>query len=121
MGSRNILLLSDGSQIFTVLSQFFTNEGYNPLTTDTAQAAVQALRGADFQLLITRIRPDRPEPLFLLKALRRRHPRLTTIILRGEHEINSTLDAYNPEDGEEVFLPWCWPELRRLVASCLPH
>jgi DNA-binding NtrC family response regulator len=121
MGSRNILLLSDGSQIFTVLSQFFTNEGCHTLTTDTLQAAVQALRGADFQLLITRIRPDRPEPLSLLKALRRRHPRLTAIILRGEHEVNSPLEACHLEDGEEVFNPCGWPGLWRLVASCLPH
>jgi len=121
MGSRKILLLSDGSQIFTVLNQFFTDEGYHTLTTDTPQAAVQALRGADFQLLITRIRPDRPEPLFLLKALRRRHPRLTAIILRGEHEVNSPLEAYPLEDGEEVFITCGWPGLRRLVASCLPH
>jgi len=121
MGSRKILLLSDGSQIFTVLNQFFTDEGYHPLTTDTPQAAVQALRGADFQLLITRIRPDWPEPLSLLKALRRRHPRLTAIILRGKQEVNSPLEAYHLEDGEEVFIPWCWPELRGLVASCLPH
>ena len=121
MASRKILLLSDGSQIFTVLSRFFTNAGYQTLTADTPQAAVQALRGADFQLLITRIRPDRPEPLSLLKALRRRHPRLTAIILRGDHEINSPLEAYHLEDGEEVFIPCGWPGLRPLVASCLQH
>jgi DNA-binding NtrC family response regulator len=121
MGSRKILLLSNGSQIFTVLNQFFTDEGYHTLTTDTPQAAVKALRGADFQLLITRIRPDRPKPLSLLKALRRRHPRLTAIILRGEHEVNSPLEAYHQEDNNEVFIPWCWPELRGLVVSCLPH
>ena len=119
MGSRKILLLSDGSQIFTVLSRVFTNEGYHTLTTDTPQAAVQALRRADFQLLITRIRPDRPEPLSLLKALRRRYPRLTAIILRGEHEVNSPIEAYHLKDGEEVFIPCGWPGLRRLVTSCL--
>jgi DNA-binding NtrC family response regulator len=119
MGSRKILLLSDGSQIFTVLSRVFTNEGYHTLTTDTPQAAIQALRCPDFQLLITRIRPDRPEPLSLLKALRRRHPRLTAIILRGKHEVNSPSEAYHLKDSEEVFIPCGWPGLRRLVASCL--
>jgi DNA-binding NtrC family response regulator len=121
MGSRKILLLSDGSQIFTALSRVFTNEGYHTLTTDTPQAAIQALRCPDFQLFITRIRPDRPEPLSLLKALRRRHPQVTAIILRGEQEINSPLEAYHLEDDEEVFILCGWPGLRRLVASCLPH
>ena len=121
MASRKILLLSDGSQIFTVLSRFFTNEGYHTLTTDTPQAAMQALRCPNFQLFITRIRPDRPEPLSLLKALRRRYPRLTAIILRGEHEVNSPFEAYPVEDGEEVFIPCGWPGLRPLVASCLQH
>jgi len=121
MGSRKILLLSDGSQIFTVLSRVLTNEGYHTLTTDTPQAAVQALRCPGFQLLITRIRPDRPEPLSLLKALRRRHPSLTAIILRGKHEVNFPLEAFPPEDGEEVIIPCGWPGLGGLVASCLQH
>lgn len=119
MSSRKILLLSDGSQIFSVLDRVFTDEGYHTLTEHTPLGAVQALRRGDFQLMITRIQPDRPEPLTWLKTLRRRHPRVTAIILRGEHEVNSPLEAYQMQNEEETFIPCGWPGLRRLVASCL--
>jgi DNA-binding NtrC family response regulator len=116
MSSRKILLLSDGSRIFSVLDRVFTNEGYQILTEHSQQGAVQALRTGDFYLVITRSRPER---LSLIKTLRRRYPRLTAIIIRGEHEVNSPLEAYQAQDEEETFIPCGWPGLRRLVASCL--
>jgi DNA-binding NtrC family response regulator len=119
MDSRKILLLSDGSRIFSVLDRVFTDEGYQTLTEHSSQGAVQALRAGDFHLVITRIQPDRPERLSLLKALRRRYPRLTAIILRGKPEVNSPLEACQRQDEEETFVPCGWPGLRRLVASCL--
>ncbi len=119
MNSRKILLLSDGSQIFSVLDRVFTDEGYQTLTAHSPQGAVQALRRGDFQLMITRSQPDRPEPLTMLKLLRKRHPRVAAIILRGAHEVNSAIEAYQVQDDQETFIPCGWPGLRRLVASCL--
>ena len=57
--------------------------------------------------------------MHLLKSIRRRHPGVTAIILRGEHEVNSPLEAYHLQDEQEAFIPCGWPGLRRLVASCL--
>jgi len=119
MHSRKILLLSDGSRIFSVLDQVFTDEGYQTLTARTNRSAAQAIRGGGFHLLITRVQKDRRDPLFLLKSIRRQHPGLTAIILRGEHEVNSPIEAYHLQDDEEVFVPCGWPGLRRLVANCL--
>jgi len=119
MQSRKILLLSDGSQIFTVLDRVFTEAGYRTLTASSSQGAVRALRRGDFHLVITRSHQNRPEPLTMLKLLRQRHPRVTAIILRGEHEVNSAIEAYQVQEEEETFIPCGWPGLRRLVANCL--
>jgi DNA-binding NtrC family response regulator len=119
MHPGKILLLSDGSKIFSVLDQVFNDEGYQTLTKHNSRDAAQAMRPGSFQLLITRVNKDRHDSLTMLKSLRRQHPGLTAIILRGEHEVNSPIEAYHLEDGEEVFIPCGWPGLRRLVASCL--
>ena len=119
MQSRKILLLSDGSKIFSVLDRVFTDEGYQTLTERSSRGAAQAMRRGGFQLVITRARKDRHDSLAMLKALRRQHPGVTAIILRGEHEVNSPLEAYQVQDEAEVFVPCGWPGLRRLVASCL--
>lgn len=119
MQSRKILLLSDGSEIFSVLDRMFSEAGYRTLTAGSRQGAVQALRRGDFHLVITRAHQARPDSLTILTSLRRQHPRLTAIILRGEHEVNSAIEAYQVQDEEETFIPCGWSGLRRLVANCL--
>jgi two-component system nitrogen regulation response regulator GlnG len=120
MPSRNILLLSDGSKIFSVLKRFFTDEGYQTMTAYSSQGAIEAMRQGDFHLLIVRMNQNRPEGLSLLKTMREQHPRMMAIILKGEHEVNSPIEAYQVRDNEEIFIPCGWPGLRRLVAYCLP-
>ena len=119
MHSSRILLLSDGSEIFSALDRFFTGEGYQTLTESHHQGVVEGLRRGEFPLVITRVRRNHHEPLSWLKSIRRCHPQVTAIILRGEHEVNSPIEAYQVQDGAEVFIPCGWPGLRRLVANCL--
>lgn len=119
MHSRKILLLSDGSKIFSVLDQVFSEAGYQTLTEHSSRGAAAAMRRGVFPLLITRVRRNRHELLSFLKSMRRRHPAVTAIILRGEHEVNSPIEAYQVQDEAEVFIPCGWPGLRRLVANCL--
>jgi DNA-binding NtrC family response regulator len=119
MPSRKILLLSDGSQIFSVLDRFFTEQGYQTITASSREGALKAGRAGDYRLLITRLQQNRQDALATLKAIRRRHPGVTAIILRGEHEVNSPIEAYQVHDNGESFIPCGWPGLRRLVASCL--
>jgi DNA-binding NtrC family response regulator len=119
MYSGKILLLSDGSKIFSVLNQFFTDEGYQTMTAYSSRGAREAMRRGDFHLLIARMNQNRPDGLGFLKALRKRHPRIMAIILKGEHEVNSPIEAYQVQNNEEIFIPCGWPGLRRLVANCL--
>ncbi len=119
MDSRKILLLSDGSEIFSVLDRVFTEAGYQTRTASSRKSAVQALRRGDFHLVITRVNKNRQEPLPILTSIRQHYPEVTAIILRGEHEVNSPLEAYRVQDTEETFIPCGWPGLRRLVATCL--
>ena len=43
MQSRKILLLSDGSRIFAVLDRFFTEQGYQTITTSSGEGALKAV------------------------------------------------------------------------------
>ncbi len=119
MANGKILLFSDGSKIFPALDRFFTDEGYQVLTTWSRQGAVSALRSGNFPLMITRLSRNRLEVAALLRSIRRRNARTVTIFLRGEHEVNSPIEAYEVKGKEEIFIPCGWAGLRRLVASCL--
>ena len=119
MYAGKVLLLSDGSEIFSALNRFFVTEGYQTATAHNNQDASEAVRRGDFHLLVTRVNGKRPELLALLQSIRQQHPRITTIILRGEHEVNSPIEAFHLQEQKETFIPCGWPGLRRLLANCL--
>ncbi len=119
MGPRKILLLSDDSPIFPVLHQVFTAAGYQVSTARNSQCALEAIRRDDFRLLITRMAPNGARIFPVLRSLRKKSSRSVAILLKGEHEVNSPLEAYQVQGNEEVFIPCGWAGLRRLVAHCL--
>ena len=119
MDYGKILLLSDGSKIFSVLDRVFTDEGYETMTAYSSGGAARAMRTGDFHLLITRINRNQQDAATVLKFMRKQHPGMTAIILRGEHEVNSPLEAFQVKGDEESFIPCGWPGLRRLVANCV--
>ncbi len=119
MHPGKILLLSDGSQIFPVLNRFFASEGYETVTASSSRGAMQAMRQGDFRLVIARMNEAGRGGLRFLQALRRERPGIAAIILKGEHEVNSPLEAYQVQGNEEIFIPCGWPGLRRLVATCV--
>ena len=58
MQPGNILLISDGSQIFPALARFLTEAGYQVTTADYTQEAFQALRTGKFPLVVTCLSND---------------------------------------------------------------
>jgi len=119
MNHSKILLWSDGSKIFPVIHQVLTDAGCQVTTTLTRQGAVQALRTGGVRLLIARMSKNQPEFPAALRAIRRLNAPAATILLKGEHEVNSPIEAYQVDGQEEIFIPCGWAGLRRLVANCL--
>jgi DNA-binding NtrC family response regulator len=75
---------------------------------------VTALKTQGVQLIISRLSRN---GFSLLKAIRKAN--LKAILLKGEHEVNSPVEAYHLEGKEPVFIPCGWPGLKRLVNHCL--
>lgn len=120
MQPGNILLISDGSQIFPALARFLTEAGYQVTTADYTQEAFQALRTGKFPLVVTCLSNDWRDTRPFLKGVRDLNQGIAVIILRVGHEENSSpIEAYLIKTDGYQFMPCGWGGLRRLVANCL--
>jgi DNA-binding NtrC family response regulator len=119
MHHGNILVISDGSQIFPALTRFLTETGYQVTTTDQTQEAFQALLTGNLPLVITCLSNDWTDTRPFLKAVRDLNHEIAVIILRVGPEISSPTGAYLIKNEGYHFKPFGWPGLRHLVANCL--
>ena len=70
MPQGNILLLSDGSHLFPILSRLLTAAGHQVTTTYQTQEAIQLLRSQNFPLIITCLSNDWTDTRPFIKAVR---------------------------------------------------
>ena len=121
MHHANILLISDGSQIFPALARLLQATGYQVTTTDQTREAFQALRTGNFSLVITCLSNEWSDTRPFLKAVRDLKREIAVIILKVGPEIRSPIGAYLIKDEGYHFKPGGWPGLRHLVANCLSN
>lgn len=121
MHHGHILLLSDGSQIFPILSRFLTEAGHQVTATCQTQEAFQALSSDNIALVITCLSNDWTDTRPFIKAVRELNPKTAVMILQPGHEVRSPIGAYLIKDSGYNFKPVGWPGLRRLVANCLSN
>ena len=119
MPQGNILLLSDGSHLFPILSRLLTAAGHQVTTTYQTQEAIQLLRSQNFPLIITCLSNDWTDTRPFMMAVRELKAETAVMILRPGPEVRSPIGAYLIKDTGYNFKPLGWTELRRLVANCV--
>jgi len=119
MHRGNILLISDGSQFFSILSRFLNEAGHQVTTTCQKQEAFQFLHRGDIALVITCLSTDWTDTRPFIKTVRELNPETAIIILRLGPEVSSPIGAYLIKDLGYNFKPLGWQGLRRMVANCL--
>lgn len=121
MPQGNILLLSDGSQIFPILSRFLTEAGHQVTAACQTQEAFQLLQSGDFSLVITCLSNDWTDTRPFIKTVRELNPHTAVMILRLGSEVRSPIGGYLIKDAGYNFKPFGWPGLRQLLANCLSN
>ena len=119
MDPGNILLISDGSQFFPILSRFLTKDGHQVTTTCRTPEAFQLLNRGNIPLVITCLSNDWNDTCAFIKTVRELNPATAIIILRLGPEVSSPIGAYLIKDGGYSFKPSGWHGLARMVANCL--
>jgi DNA-binding NtrC family response regulator len=121
MPHSNLLLLSDGSPIFPILSRVLTAAGHQVTTTCQTEEALQLLGSGRFPLVITCLSNAWTDTRPFLRAVRELNPDAAVIILRLGPEVRSPVGAFLVKDAGYDFKPFGWLGLRRLVNNCLSN
>jgi DNA-binding response OmpR family regulator len=119
MKSHNILLISDGSRIFPVLSRLLVQVGYQVCTTFYGRRAFQALRTGEFQLVLTNLNEDWSDKRPFMEEVRRLNREISVIFLSTRHDVDFGSVALLAKTDGYHFNPQGWHGLRHLLTDCL--
>ncbi len=114
-----ILLIDDDPHFLRVLSRILTGEKFDVTTATDACKAIELLRTATFDVVISDLRMPECDGLNLLQAVRGGGNEVPIIILTAYGEVDTYLEAMNAGATEYLSKPIKSDELLKVVRTCL--
>lgn len=97
---QKILLVDDEKSIRITFSKFLGNEGYNVITAENVEKALNLIEKEDFDLVITDIIMPHFTGMDLLQKIKEKKPELPVIVMTGEPSVDTATFSlrYNAYD-----------------------
>ncbi len=117
-----VLFVDDEPSILRSMSRLFRGAHFDVLTTESAEQALEIMRGRRVEVLVTDYRMPGMSGLELLREVRSLSPNTIRVMISGHSDINVVLAALN--EGELfrfVTKPWNDLELKVTVNLALAH
>ena len=102
-GRLQVWIVDDDASIRWVLERALQGGGLVPRCFDSAETALEALRGEAPDVLLTDIRMPGQSGLELLRKIRATRPRLPVIVMTAQSDLGNAVSAY--EAGAFEYLP----------------
>jgi len=118
MSKHEILLVDDDPQILSVVSRVLEDKGYQITEESSGEAAVQALRSKDFDLVITDLDMYETDGFTVLKKAKEQNPETMVILFTGGRQVTSFLHALQLGFDDYIIKPSRLDELLKRVANC---
>ena len=99
----HVWIVDDDASIRWVLERALQGGGLAPRSFESAEAALDALRGEVPDVLLTDIRMPGQSGLELLRKIRATRPRLPVIVMTAQSDLGNAVSAY--EGGAFEYLP----------------
>jgi response regulator RpfG family c-di-GMP phosphodiesterase len=100
--SGTVLIVDDEPSICQLLKDRLNQEGFDCKTCSSAEEALQVLRGADVDILISDLNLPAMSGLELLEAVYQKYPRIAFLIVTGVDDVRVGIDAM--KRGAEDYL-----------------
>jgi DNA-binding NtrC family response regulator len=117
--SRRILIVDDDPHFLRVLARILSGENFLVSSAGGACDALELVKSAHFDLIISDLRMPECDGLSFLEALRQGGKNVPVIILTAYGEVDTYLAAMNAGATEYLNKPIHSDELLRIVRSCL--
>jgi putative nucleotidyltransferase with HDIG domain len=116
---RNLLVIDDEEAVREALYWSLAGEGYNITLTQNGQEGLKCVQKEEFDLVLTDLRMPKMGGLEFLKALKRRAPYTSVIIITGYGDMESAIEAMRLGASDYITKPFTPEEVRWRVNEIL--
>ncbi|HOS96907.1 MAG TPA: sigma-54 dependent transcriptional regulator [Deltaproteobacteria bacterium] len=120
-GKRNILVVDDDLGHRTMLTTLLAGWGYAVNEADDGQAAIDAVRGRPFDLILMDIRMVKVSGLQALAAIKEINPAIPVIIMTAFSSVETAIEAMKKGAYEYLTKPLDFDELRLKMDQAMEH
>ena len=119
MNKPQILLIDDEAIALTNLTHVLQREGYDVTACRSGEEGLEALRKAEFDLVLTDLKMPGIDGLEVLREVHASHADVPVIVITGYATLNSAVEAMKAGAYHYIAKPFRLAEAREVVRSAL--
>ena len=119
MDKKRILIVDDDPEICETLSDILDEEGYDVVTANDGQEALEKIRQDSFNLVITDIKMPIMDGMALLKEIEKSHTDIEVIVITSYGNEGQQVEATRLGAYEYLNKPLKVDQLKNIIARAL--
>ena len=112
---ETVLVVDDEKNYLVVMSTFLSEEGYETLTADNAQRALEILESTDLDLVLTDMKMLPMDGIELLKSIKERVPDLPVVMMTAYGTVEKAVEAMQLGAFNFILKPFQNETLKQIV------
>jgi two-component system NtrC family response regulator len=116
---ETILIVDDEKNYLVVLSAFLTEEGYEVLTAEEGQTALDIVKGADLDLVLTDMKMPSMDGIELLRRIKERSPDLPVVMMTAYGTVEKAVEAMQHGAFNFIQKPFQNETLKQIVEKAV--
>jgi len=116
---ETILIVDDEKNYLVVLSAFLSGEGYEALTADSAEHALEIVETADLDLVLTDMKMPTMDGIELLKRIKDRDPDLPVVMMTAYGTVEKAVEAMQLGAFNFILKPFQNETLKQIISKAV--
>jgi two-component system NtrC family response regulator len=112
---ETILIVDDEKNYLVVLSAFLSGEGYETLTADNAELALEIVESADLDLILTDMKMPTMDGIELLKRVKEKSPDVPVVVMTAYGTVEKAVEAMQLGAFNFIQKPFQNETLRQMI------
>jgi two-component system NtrC family response regulator len=112
---ETVLIVDDEKNYLMVLSAFLSGEGYETLTADSAQQALEIVETTDLDLVLTDMKMPTIDGIELLKRIKQNVPDLPVVMMTAYGTVEKAVEAIQLGAFNFILKPFQNETLKQIV------
>ncbi|MES0349422.1 MAG: sigma-54 dependent transcriptional regulator [Desulfobacteria bacterium] len=116
---ETILIVDDEKNYLVVLSSFLSGEGYEPITADNAQQALDIVESTDLDLVLTDMKMPSMDGTELLKRIKGKSPDLPVVMMTAYGTVEKAVEAMQLGAFNFILKPFQNETLKQIIRNAV--